>query len=179
MNIPAEFVELVRNASNIAAVVGERVELRKSGAELVGRCPFHSEKTPSFYVQPNKGVFHCHGCNAGGDVFEFVRRLHKCTFRESVEYLAAKAGLKLNGFTPSAELTAKVASMRAQRQREAALQHFIHDRIEAVSRRHRALGRSATWAAIERYIDFEVRIEREGLCDPDIIKSEWEQRVAA
>src|SRR5437667_8122565 len=128
MTIPAEFIELVREASPIAEIVGERVELRKSGAQLVGKCPFHADHSPSFYVHPARG-FYCHGCQAKGDVITFIRLLNKCSFREAVEFLAARAGLKLDGFNASPELKAKVFAMKAQRERE----RFINDRIDAVN----------------------------------------------
>jgi DNA primase len=198
MTIPAEFIELLREASSIVAVVGEHVELRKSGAQLIGRCPFHQERTASFYVHPGKGVFKCHGCSAGGDVFAFIRLLNKSTFREAVEYLAAKAGLQLSGFSPTPELKAKVSAMKARRERELELERFINDRIEAVNQHYRTLGRAANhaeeclragesdpyvhdlaWAAIQRYLAFQNRIERDGLLDPEILRSEWEQQRAA
>ena len=71
--IPAETIEAVRALSPIEQVISEHVRLRRSGAQLLGRCPFHADKTPSFSVHPAKQVFHCHGCGAGGDVFQFVQ----------------------------------------------------------------------------------------------------------
>src|SRR6266566_9644517 len=146
MTIPAEFIELVREASSIVTIAGEHVQLRKSGAQLVGKCPLHGDGTPSFSVNPAKQVFFCHGCRVGGDVITFVRLLHKSTFREAVEFLAARAGLKFEGFTASPELIAKVSTMKAQRERELELERFINDRIEVVNRQYRALGRAATHA---------------------------------
>ena len=113
--ISPEFIESVRVLSPIDQVVGEHVHLRRSSTQLAGRCPFHADKTPSLYVRPSKCVFHCHGCGAGGDVFEFVRLLHRCSFRQSVEFLAGRAGVRMDGFKPSPELTAKVAALKAQR----------------------------------------------------------------
>ena len=198
ITIPTEFIELLREASSIVTIVGEHVRLRRSGVELVGRCPFHADQTPSLYVHPGKGVFRCHGCQTGGDVFEFVRLFHKCSFRQSVEFLAARAGLKLDGFNASPELTQKVSEMKAKRREIEDFERFLNDRIEAVNRQYRALGRAAThaevclragesdphvhdlaWDALKRFIDFEARIEHEGLCDLDILRSEWEQMRAA
>lgn len=86
-------VEAIRAASPIVEVIGEHVHLRSTGTQFVGLCPFHSEKTPSFVVNPAKQVFFCHGCHAGGDVFHFVgMRLH-LSFREAAEYLAERAGI--------------------------------------------------------------------------------------
>jgi DNA primase len=85
----------VREASDIAAVVGEYVALRKAGARLAGLCPFHREKTASFYVNPSMQVFHCFGCGAGGDVFTFLMQHEKMTFPEAVRHLATRAGIPL------------------------------------------------------------------------------------
>ena len=198
MTISAEVIEMVRAACNITELVGEHIQLRRSGIELCGRCPFHADKTPSLFVRPGKGVFYCHGCGVGGDALEFVRLIHHCSFRQSVAILATRAGIKVEGFKPSPELTEKVAALKSQREEQMQFERFCNDRIEAVNRRHRALGRSATWAeeclragetdvvvhemawaAIRRYIDFQNRIEREGLCDPEVLKAEWEQQHVA
>ena len=94
--IRAEDVALVRERSNIAEVVGERVTLRNAGgASLKGLCPFHDEKTPSFHVTPSRGYFHCFGCQVGGDVIDFVRQSEQLSFTEAVEALAARAGVAL------------------------------------------------------------------------------------
>jgi DNA primase len=74
-------------------VVQERVALRRSGATWKGLCPFHGEKTPSFHVNGDKGFFHCFGCGAKGDVFEFVKLHDKITFPEAVRQVAARAGV--------------------------------------------------------------------------------------
>lgn len=89
------FVERVREANDIAAVVGEYVALRKAGARLSGLCPFHREKTPSFYVNPSMQAFHCFGCGVGGDVFTFLIQHEKMTFPEAVRHLATRAGIPL------------------------------------------------------------------------------------
>jgi DNA primase len=89
------FVERVREANDIAAVVGEYVALRKAGARLAGLCPFHREKTASFYVNPSMQAFHCFGCGAGGDVFTFLMQHEKMTFPEAVRHLATRAGVPL------------------------------------------------------------------------------------
>lgn len=88
-------VEAIRSALDIVQVVGESVKLRKSGANFVGLCPFHQEKTPSFAVHPSKQIFHCFGCGVGGDVFKFVMLLESITFPEAVERLAEKANVRL------------------------------------------------------------------------------------
>lgn len=91
-----EDIALVRERSRIAEIVGERVTLRNAGGgSLKGLCPFHEEKTPSFHVTPARNLWHCFGCQAGGDVFDFVMRVDHLTFAEAVEMLAARAGITL------------------------------------------------------------------------------------
>ena len=69
---PQSFIDEVRAVADIVAVIQDYVSLRKAGASYKGLCPFHSEKSPSFTVNRDKGFFHCFGCNVGGDVFKFV-----------------------------------------------------------------------------------------------------------
>ncbi|MGH9446916.1 MAG: CHC2 zinc finger domain-containing protein, partial [Terriglobia bacterium] len=78
----------IRSAADIIRVVGGYVKLRKSGANFVGLCPFHQEKTPSFAVHPARQIFHCFGCGAGGDVFKFVMLIENVSFPEAVERVA-------------------------------------------------------------------------------------------
>lgn len=87
--------EQIRAAVDLADVVGDHVQLARAGRELRGLCPFHTEKTPSFYVNPDKGVFRCHGCGAGGDVFKFVQVHEGVGFVEAVGLLADRAGIDL------------------------------------------------------------------------------------
>jgi len=83
---------------DIEAIVSQHTQLRRLGHELRGLCPLHSEKTPSFYVDPEKQVFHCFGCGEGGDVIEFVRKLKDMSFHEAREYL----GIDSNDHKPIA-----------------------------------------------------------------------------
>jgi DNA primase len=92
---PPDFVRLVRQRTDLVALVGERVALRPVGRELVGLCPFHPEKTPSFSVSPEKQLFHCHGCHAGGDAITFLMRIDGLDFAQAVAELAHRAGLPL------------------------------------------------------------------------------------
>ncbi|TWE12390.1 DNA primase [Rudaeicoccus suwonensis] len=94
--IKAEDVELVKERSSIEDVVREHVTLRRSGANLMGLCPFHDEKSPSFSVNPGAGFYHCFGCQKGGDVISFVMEVEHLTFTEAIERLAGKAGVELH-----------------------------------------------------------------------------------
>jgi DNA primase len=88
-------VERVKTGSDIVAVVSEYVHLNKKGKSFWGLCPFHSEKTPSFHVDPDKQIFRCFGCNKGGDVFSFVMEKKGLSFAEALTELALKAGITL------------------------------------------------------------------------------------
>lgn len=88
-----EFVQQVRSAVDIVDIVGEYVQLKKSGRALVGLCPFHSEKSPSFNVNGGRQFFHCFGCGVGGDVFSFVMQIESMTFPEALKKLADRVGL--------------------------------------------------------------------------------------
>ena len=81
-------VEAVRQGADLVAVVEERTPLRKSGARLTGRCPFHEERTASFSVNPAKGLYHCFGCGRGGDIFRFVEETQGLDFAGAIEWLA-------------------------------------------------------------------------------------------
>ncbi|MDA8393334.1 MAG: DNA primase [Actinomycetota bacterium] len=95
MPIPDEDVAAVRAATDLAALVGEHVGLRPQGRRLVGLCPFHSERTPSFGVNPDAGFYHCFGCGASGDAITFLRATQGVDFVEAVEMLAMRAGVKI------------------------------------------------------------------------------------
>jgi len=92
---PQAFIDDLRLQANIVQVVQEYVPLRKAGRTYKGLCPFHSEKTPSFHVDPDKGFFHCFGCSKGGDVFKFISEHEKVDFPEAVRMLAQKFGMTL------------------------------------------------------------------------------------
>ena len=90
-------IDLVRERADIAEIVGAHVTLKPAGVgSLKGLCPFHDERTPSFHVRPQLGLWHCFGCNEGGDVISFVQRIDHVSFAEAVEFLAGKAGVQLH-----------------------------------------------------------------------------------
>lgn len=96
MPIPEQFLQEVSDRNDIADVVSGYVRLnKKSGSNLFGLCPFHSEKTPSFSVSPDKQIYHCFGCGKGGGVFNFIMEIENLTFPESVEFLAKRVGLQV------------------------------------------------------------------------------------
>ena len=87
--------ETVRNSADIIRVVSDYVSLKGSGNAFKGLCPFHSEKTPSFSVHRERQLFHCFGCGAGGDVFEFVKLIEKVSFPEALRIVAEKCGIPI------------------------------------------------------------------------------------
>src|SRR5271157_2558609 len=89
-------VDQVRAAADIVKIVGDYVKLRKAGANYMGLCPFHQEKSPSFAVHPVKQIFHCFGCGVGGDVFKFVMLMDSLSFPEALRRVAEKAGVTLS-----------------------------------------------------------------------------------
>ena len=111
MRYDPDVLREIRARVEIASLIGQYVSLRKRGADLVGLCPFHAEKTPSFHVHPDRGFFKCFGCGAGGDVITFVQRSDQLTFGDSVRLLASKAGIRLEPDSPTA--------VRARSEREA------------------------------------------------------------
>ncbi len=93
--IPKDIVERITNESDIVAVITEFVNLKKSGKDYKGLCPFHQEKTPSFYVVPSRGFYHCFGCSKGGNVINFIMEHERFDYPGALRYLAAKAGISI------------------------------------------------------------------------------------
>ncbi|WP_419945810.1 DNA primase [Candidatus Poriferisodalis sp.] len=103
MSIRDSDVQRVREATDLVALIGRRVSLKRVGSRHVGLCPFHTEKTPSFSVDPAKGFYHCFGCEASGDAFTFLRETEHLGFNEAVEQLAAAANITLTYDDPGAQ----------------------------------------------------------------------------
>ena len=98
-----DVVEEVRSRADIVEIIGEHVPLKRSGKDFKGRCPFHEEKTPSFYVVPAKGFYKCFGCNESGDVFTFVMKRMGFDFLDAVRYLAERTGVEIRETQRGAE----------------------------------------------------------------------------
>ncbi|MCI4042460.1 DNA primase [Streptomyces sp. TRM75563] len=120
-------VKAVRDAVPIDSVVSEYLQLRNAGGgNLKGLCPFHDEKSPSFQVSPGKGLFHCFGCQEGGDTIAFVMKIDHLSFSETVERLAAKAGITLRyeegGYNPSHQRGERIRLIEAH---QAAAEFYV------------------------------------------------------
>ncbi len=93
MRIPESKIAEVASATDIVQVISDYVHLKKAGKDYRGICPFHGDKDPSFYVSPQKGIFHCFGCAIGGSVFNFIMRIENISFLEAVRTLARRFGV--------------------------------------------------------------------------------------
>jgi DNA primase len=91
----------VLEATDIVRLIGEQLALKAKGREYLGLCPFHNDHKPSMCVVPHKQIFHCFSCGAGGDALRFVMDYHKMSFREALQHLADRAGIKLTPWRPS------------------------------------------------------------------------------
>jgi len=97
-----QVIAQVRDATDLVEVVGDHVKLRKRGRKYEGLCPFHEEKTPSFSIDPDKGLYYCFGCHQGGDAINFIMQLERLSFPEAVERLARQFGVHLPPASPGA-----------------------------------------------------------------------------
>lgn len=93
--IQQETIRSIKELTDIVEIISEAVVLKKRGKDFVGLCPFHSEKTPSFSVSRDKGLYYCFGCSAGGDVINFIMQKNQFSFSETVEYLATRHGVEI------------------------------------------------------------------------------------
>ena len=114
--IADDAIDQIRARANLADIIGESVKLTRKGRSLLGLCPFHKEKSPSFNVNEERGFYHCFGCKASGDVFKFVQETEGLTFMEAVRSLAERTGVELID-----DLSGDERKRRAAEKREEAL----------------------------------------------------------
>jgi len=134
--LPEDFIEEVRVANEITDVLSEYLTLKPKGKNYFGLCPFHNEKTPSFSVDPEKQLYHCFGCGAGGNVFTFIMDQERLDFIDSVKFLAQRKGIPLPGSieSPQDEETRKHKEQLYRLNREAAL--YYHENLLSHHGRH-------------------------------------------
>lgn len=168
MRLSDSFLEQLRANTDIESVISSYVNLRRRGKNLVGLCPFHNEKTPSFTVYPENGSFYCFGCGVGGDVITFVRRMENLDYMEAVKQLADRAGMALpeDGYddTLAKKRTAVLAANRAaakffhsqlftDRGRHA-LNYFLDRGLTMETIRHFGLGFAPDdWRALKNHLN--------------------------
>ena len=126
--IPDQVIEEIVIRSDIVETISEYVSLQRKGKNYLGICPFHSEKTPSFTVTPEKQMFYCFGCNAGGNVFSFLMKKENWTFLETVQYLAQKRGVSL----PEKELSPSQREQQRRRHRWEEIHEWAADYFSEV-----------------------------------------------
>ena len=107
--ISEDQINQIKERTNIIEVIGEYVNLKSSGQNYKGLCPFHSEKTPSFMVSPQKNIFHCFGCGVGGNVFNFLMKFKGISFPDAVRMLGERAGIQVRSSKTENKYAAKQA----------------------------------------------------------------------
>ncbi len=153
MRFDQDVTREIRARTDIGTFIGAYVALRKRGNDLVGLCPFHGEKTPSFHVHPDRGFFKCFGCGAGGDVIAFFQKLENIAFPEAVRELARRAGIEVEAETPaSARVRTEKESIYQANELAAA---FFHRTLllspEAAGARAYCASRGLSTATIESF----------------------------
>ncbi len=136
---PQTFLDDLRSQADIVRIVQDHVQLRRSGATFKGLCPFHSEKTPSFHVNGEKGFFHCFGCSVGGDVFKFVELTEKLSFPEAVRHVAQREGVTVPEVESSEDRESKSEREALLKMHEVATAYFREGLTDATGRRARQL----------------------------------------
>ena len=130
MAFPENFINELTERNDIVEVVSSYVRLsKKSGSNLFGLCPFHSEKTPSFSVSPDKQIYHCFGCGKGGGVINFVMEIENLSFPEAVEFLAKRAGMPLPEETNDRESRRRARMLELNK----AAARFFYEQLSTVA----------------------------------------------
>ena len=112
--IPQETIDRIFEAARIEEIVGDFVDLKKTGVNYKGRCPFHDEKTPSFVVSPTKGIYKCFGCGKGGNSIMFVQELQGANYPEALRYVAAKYNIEIVEESLTVEQESKLSAKESQ-----------------------------------------------------------------
>jgi DNA primase len=178
MQVTKEGIERIKSANELSAVVAERgVELKRKGRQLVGLCPWHGEKTPSFTVSPAKGLFHCFGCGKSGDVIGFVTHFDRVGFPEAVRKLAARAGLDVAKLMEERPRVVRATPLPALTPppNGAAAKIEAHDSTPAEAAH--AASHALLARVVEHYHrtfcerkDAQEYLERRGFTDPDLLR---------
>jgi DNA primase len=149
MAIPDNIVDQVQARSDIVEVISRYIPLQKAGRNFKAPCPFHNEKTPSFVVSPDKQIYHCFGCAAGGNVFSFLMKYENLSFPEAVEMLAEKAGIQLPHFGQKREMTSLATQL--YKVNELAIQFFEDSLTPSREARGYLVSRGITADTIKKF----------------------------
>ncbi len=148
-------IDLVRQRTDLVRLAQQYLALRKAGQRYVGLCPFHTEKTPSFGISPDKQLYYCHGCGKGGDAIGFIREIEGLEFGEAVERLASQVGvtLRYEGDSPGERRAAsrRQALHRANEAAAELYQHTLLEGREAENARHYLNERGLTKESVEAF----------------------------
>ncbi len=152
MRIPEQIIDEVRRRCDITEIVGEYVALKSRGNRLWGLSPFTTERTPSFTVTPEKGVYYCFSTNKGGSVFNFIMEMEGLTFPEAVEFLARRVGVEIpRSETDTAESRGRAALLELYRRVAGSFHHILSEHDAASHARSYLEERGFTHTTIERF----------------------------
>ena len=176
-----ELIEEIRQSNDIVDVISQYMHLKRSGRNYFGLCPFHNEKSPSFAVSPDKQIFHCFGCGAGGNAISFVMKIEGCSFVEAVQMLADRANIQLPTLENSADGMKEVLKAKVYKVNEFAAD-FYHKNLytpNAKIAQEYVKKRALTNDTLEAYqIGFSGKfdelytaLKKQGFADQEIIES--------
>ena len=129
--IPEQLIQDIIAANDIVSLVSQHVQLRRSGSSYVGLCPFHKEKTPSFHVTPDRQLYYCFGCGAGGNVVDFVKNTEHLEFVEAIRFLADRAGIRVDNEAFSEEEKKRFEKKQRMLGMHTEAARFFRDRLFA------------------------------------------------
>jgi DNA primase len=151
MRIPDSVLAQITERLDMAELVSAYVRLEKKGGRYWGLCPFHTEKTPSFTVTPDKAVFYCFGCHKGGSLFTFIMEVEKLSFVEAVRFLAQKAGVEIQ-LEEEPDSGRKDAYLELYRRVAGSLHYLLLNHAEAAAARAYLAGRAIRQEVLERFL---------------------------
>ena len=154
-SIPEETIKRIKAAANIVDIIGEYIVLKKAGRNFLGLCPFHTEKTPSFSVSPEKQIFYCFGCHSGGNVYAFLMQHQGLSFPEAVRAVGGKYGIEVaqEAMTPAqkAQRSEKEALFEINAQALVYFRRCLRDPDQGQKAMSYLLGRGMTRKVIEGF----------------------------
>ena len=134
MRYSDEIIEEVRQNNDVVDIISQYVHLTRKGRNYFGLCPFHSEKSPSFSVSPDRQIFHCFGCGVGGNVYTFLMKIEGITFKESLEQLAERANIQLPTYENSADAAKDELKEKVYKVNEFAAEFYHQNLYKPVAR---------------------------------------------